>query len=85
MDQERRIGLKWKIGGIYTAVMVILSVLVIGATYRVTQGILRDQLSKRALTTANNLSGAAAGPMVERNLLALSALAGTYAVLDGAS
>lgn len=85
MDRERRIGLKWKIGGIYTAVMVVLSLLVIGAVYRVTQIILRDQLSKRALAIANNLSDAAAGPIVERNPLALSALASKYAVLDGAA
>jgi len=85
MDRERRIGLKWKIGGIYTAVMVVLSLLVIGATYRVTQSILRDQLSRRALVIANNLSDAAAGPIVERNPLALSALASKYAVLDGAA
>jgi two-component system, cell cycle sensor histidine kinase and response regulator CckA len=85
MDRERRIGLKWKIGGIYTAVMLMLSLLVIGATYRVTQAILRDQLSKRALAIANNLSDAAAGPMSERNPLVLSALASKYAVLDGAA
>ena len=85
MDRERRIGLKWKIGGIYTVVMVLLSLLVIGATYHVTQAILHEQLSKRALAIANNLSDAAAGPMSERNLLVLSALASKYAVLDGAA
>jgi sensor histidine kinase regulating citrate/malate metabolism len=85
MVQERRVGLKWKIGGIYTAVMVVLSLLVIGATYSVTQAILRDQLSRRALAIANNLSDAAAGPIVKRDLLALSALASKYAVLDGAA
>jgi len=85
MDRERRVGLKWKIGGIYTAVMVVLSLLVIGATYRLTQVILRDQLSRRALAIANNLSDAAAGPIVTRDLLALGALASKYAVLDGAA
>jgi sensor histidine kinase regulating citrate/malate metabolism len=79
----RRVGLKWKIGGIYTAVMLILSLLVIGATYRLTQGILRNQLTQRALAIANNLSDAAAGPMVGENPLALNALASKYALLDG--
>jgi HAMP domain-containing protein len=84
MEREpRRVGLKWKIGGIYTAVMLILSLLVIGATYRVTQEILRNQLNKRALAITNNLSDAAAGHMVGGNLLALSALASKYALLDG--
>ncbi len=84
MDRERRrVGLRWKIGGIYAGVMLILSIIVTGATYKVTQGILREQLAKRALAIANNLSDAAAGPMVERDLLALGALASKYALLDG--
>ena len=38
MDQEsRRVGLKWKIGGIYTGVMLVLGVFVIGAVYQLTQ------------------------------------------------
>ena len=41
MDQEsRRVGLKWKIGGIYTGVMLVLGVFVIGAVYQLTQGTL---------------------------------------------
>lgn len=84
MEREpRRVGLKWKIGGIYTAVMLILSLLVIGATYQLTQGILRNQLAKRALAITNNLSDAAAGQIIGGNLLALNALASKYAVLDG--
>ena len=46
--ESRRVGLKWKIGGIYTAVMLILSLGVIAAVYRLTRGTLRDQLDKRA-------------------------------------
>lgn len=84
MEREpRRVGLKWKIGGIYTAVMLVLSLLVIGFTYRITQGILRNQLTKRALAIANNLSDAASGYIVGGNPLALSALASKYALLDG--
>jgi sensor histidine kinase regulating citrate/malate metabolism len=84
MDQEKRgISLKWKIGGIYTIVMLILSILVIAAMYQLTKNILRDQLDKRALAVATNLSDAAAGHLVGRNLLALNSLARKYSLLDG--
>src|SRR5919108_4821172 len=84
MDQEsRRVGLKWKIGGIYTGVMFILGVFVIAGVYKLTRDTLRDQLDKRALAIATNFSDAAAGHMVGRNLLALHALARKYTLLDG--
>jgi sensor histidine kinase regulating citrate/malate metabolism len=84
MDQEkRRISLTWKIGGIYTAVMLILSILVIAAMYQLTKNMLRDQLDKSALAIATNLSDGAAGHLVGRNLLALHALARKYSLLDG--
>jgi len=84
MDQEkRRISLKWKIGGTYTAVMLILSILVIAAMYQLTKDMLRDQLEKRALAVATNLSDAAAGHLAGKNLLALHALARKYSLLDG--
>jgi sensor histidine kinase regulating citrate/malate metabolism len=84
MNQEkRRVSLKWKIGGTYTTVMLILSIFVIAAMYQLTKNMLRDQLDKRALAVATNLSDAAAGHLVGRNLLALHALARKYSLLDG--
>lgn len=84
MDQEsRRISLKWKIGGTYTAVMLVLSVFVIAAMYQLTNKMLRDQLDKRALAVAINLSDASAGHLVGRNLLGLHALLRKYSLLDG--
>ncbi|MGH7796846.1 MAG: HAMP domain-containing protein [Candidatus Binatia bacterium] len=84
MNQEsRRVGLKWKIGGIYTAVMLVLGVCVIAAVYQLTQRTLRDQLDKRALAIATNFSDAAAGYVASKNLLALHALARKYTLLDG--
>ena len=84
MDQEsRRVSLKWKIGGTYTAVMLILSVIVIAAMYQLTNKMLREQLDKRALAVAVNLSDATAGHLVGRNLLALHALLRKYSLLDG--
>ena len=70
MDPEsRRISLKWKIGGTYAVVMLVLSVFVIAAMYQLTNKMLRDQLDRRALAVANNLSDATAGHLVGRNLL----------------
>jgi two-component system, cell cycle sensor histidine kinase and response regulator CckA len=84
MDREsRRVGLKWKIGGIYTGVMLVLCVCVIAAVYQLTSDTLRDQLDKRALAIATNFSDAAAGHVAGRNTLALHALARKYTFLDG--
>lgn len=84
MDPEsRRISLKWKIGGTYAVVMLVLSVFVIAAMYQLTNKMLRDQLDRRALAVANNLSDATAGHLVGRNLLALHALLRKYSLLDG--
>jgi HAMP domain-containing protein len=76
-------GLKWKIGGIYTGVMLVLGAFVIGAVYQLTQSTLRDQLDRRALAIATNFSDATAGYIAGRNLLALHALARKYTLLDG--
>jgi HAMP domain-containing protein len=84
MEREsRRVGLKWKIGGIYTGVMLILAIFLILANYQFTKNLVRDQLDKRALAIATNLSDAAAGHIVGRNLLALHALASKYTLLEG--
>ncbi|HEY7319884.1 MAG TPA: HAMP domain-containing protein [Candidatus Binatia bacterium] len=84
MDQEsRRVSLKWKIGGTYTAVMLLLSIFVIAAMFQLINKMLRDQLNKRALAVATNLSDASAGYLVGKNLLALHALLRKYSLLDG--
>ena len=84
MDQEsRRVSLKWKIGGTFTAVMFLLGILVLAAAYHFTRDALRDQIDKRVLAISGNLSNAAAGPAVARDLLALHAMASKYTLLDG--
>ena len=80
---QTRVGLKWKIGGAFTGVMLILCTFVAAAAYQIIQHTLRDQLDKRALAIATNLSDAAAGHIVGKNLLALNALTGKYTLLDG--
>jgi sensor histidine kinase regulating citrate/malate metabolism len=77
--ESRRLGLKWKIGGIFTAVMLILGAFVVAAVYRLTENTLRDQLDKRAIAVATNFSDAAAGHI---NILALLALARKYTLLE---
>jgi len=84
MDRKsRRVGLKWKIGGIYTGVMLILAILVIAAIYQVTKNTLREQLDRHALAIATNLTDAAAGHIVGKNLLALHSLASKYSLHNG--
>ena len=84
MDHEsRRVSLKWKIGGTFAAVMLILGMIVVVAVYQLTRDALGDQLEQRVRVMASNLSDAAAGPMMGRNLLALNALASKYTRLEG--
>ncbi|HTN72518.1 MAG TPA: HAMP domain-containing protein [Methylomirabilota bacterium] len=84
MDQEsRRVSLKWKIGGTFAGVMLVLGIFATVAVYELTQDALREQLDQRVLAIATNLSDAAAGHIVGRNLLALHALASKYTLLDG--
>ena len=80
--ESRRLGLKWKIGGIFTGVMLLLGVFVIAAVYRLAESTLREQLDKRAAAVATNFSDAVAGHVAGRNLLALHALARKYTLLD---
>jgi methyl-accepting chemotaxis protein len=81
--KSRRIGLKWKVAGIYTGGMFVLGILVIGVVYQLAHNTLRDQLDKRALAVATTFSDAAAGNLASKNFLALHALARKYTLLDG--
>jgi HAMP domain-containing protein len=84
MDHEsRRVGLKWKIGGIYTGAMIVLGVCVMAAVYQLAGATLRDQLDRRSLAIATNFSDAAAGHVAGKNALALHTLARKYTLLDG--
>jgi HAMP domain-containing protein len=82
-ERSRRVSLKWKIGGTFTGVMLILGVFAIVAVYQLTRTALRDQIEQRVLAIANNLSDAAAGHIMGRNLLALHALVRKYTLIDG--
>ena len=83
MGPESGVSLKWKIGGVYTAVMFILALLLIAALYQLTRTAMQDQLDKRALAIATNFSDAAASHIVSKNHLALHALAAKYTLFEG--
>jgi len=80
---QKRIGLRWKVAGLFSGVMLILCTLMVAAVYHLTQKTLREQFEKRALTIATNLSEASAGHIVGKNLLELNTLLQKYTFLDG--
>ena len=82
-QESRRVSLTWKIGGTFTAVMFVLGLFVAVAVYQLTRNALREQLHQRVLLLAHNLSDAAAGHVVGRDLLALHSLARKYTLLEG--
>jgi len=82
-NQPRRLGLKWKIFGMYAAVMFVLGACAIAVVYYLTGNTLRDQLDRRSFAIAKNFSDAAATHMAGRNTLALHALARKYTLHDG--
>jgi two-component system, cell cycle sensor histidine kinase and response regulator CckA len=82
-QESRRVSLKWKIGGTFTTVMLVLGLFVTAAVYQLTRNALRDQLHQRVLLLARNLSDAAAGYVVGRDLLALHSLARKYTLIEG--
>jgi HAMP domain-containing protein len=81
--ESRRVSLRWKIGGTFTGVMLLLGCFVVAAVYQLTRNALRDQLDQRILAIANNLSDAAAGHLMGKNPLALHVLASKYTLHDG--
>ena len=80
---QKRIGLRWKVAGLFSGVMLILCTLMLAAVYHLTQKTLREQFEKRALAIATNLSEASAGHIVGKNLLELNTLLQKYTFLDG--
>ena len=82
-QSPRRWGLRWKIAGGFSAVTLILSAVLIGTVYRLSERTLHEQFDKRALAVASNLSDAAAGHILRNDLLALNALLQKYTFEDG--
>lgn len=85
MLRSQGMSLRRKIAGAFTGIVVLVGLLVLGIVYQLTGQALRSQLDQRALAIATNLSDAASGFIMGRNVLELSALTAKYARLDGIS
>ncbi|MGE5061144.1 MAG: AAA family ATPase, partial [Betaproteobacteria bacterium] len=79
---RNRFGIRWKIAGVFSALTLILSAVLMGVVYRLSEHTLREQLDKRALAVARNLSDASAGYILSNDLLALNTLLRKYTFLE---
>jgi histidine kinase len=80
---KKFIGLKWKIGGLYAALMIFVIALIIAVGYQFTQTLLRDRLQRHQLAIATSFSDSVAGHLAGKNLLAIHVLASKYTFLEG--
>lgn len=79
------ISLEWKIIGTIAGMMLVFGLLLVAIVNHLMGRTLRIQIDQRALVTATNLSDAAAGHVIGRNILELHALVTKYARLDGSA
>jgi len=77
--------LQWKITGTVATVMLVFGLLLVIAANHFMGRALRSENDRRALAIATNLSDAAAGPLMGKNILELYALLTKYARLNGAA
>jgi HAMP domain-containing protein len=77
--------LEWKIMGIIASTMLVFGLLFLALVNQLMGRALRAQIDQRALVMATNLSDAAAGHVIGRNILELHVLVTKYARLDGSA
>jgi hypothetical protein len=77
------ISLEWKIIGTIAGMMLFFGLLLVPIVNHLMSRALRTQIDQRALVMATNLSDAAAGHVIGRNILELHALVTKHARLDG--
>jgi sensor histidine kinase regulating citrate/malate metabolism len=80
---SRDIGIEWKITGAVATVIFIFGLLLIVIANQFIGRALRTEIDQRALAIATNLSTAAAGHVMSKNILELYALLAKYARLNG--
>jgi sensor histidine kinase regulating citrate/malate metabolism len=80
---SRNIGLEWKITGTVATVIFVFGLLLIIITNQFLGRALRTEIDQRALAIATNLSNAAVGHVMSKNILELYALLAKYARLNG--
>lgn len=71
--------------GAFAVAMLVLALLVVIVVYQLAARALHNQIERRSLVAATNLSDAAAGHVLGRNRLELHALVSKYVRLDGAA
>jgi sensor histidine kinase regulating citrate/malate metabolism len=79
----RDISIDWKMLGTIGALVAALALLFVVLAAHLMGQTVRSQIDRRALIMATNLSDAAAGHVIGRNLLELHALVTKYARLEG--
>src|ERR1051325_11027408 len=80
---KKSAGLRWKIGAVFSGMGIALAIALLVSAYPFADRMLRNQLEKRALTIATNLSDTAAGYMMGEDLLRLNTMLRKYTLLDG--
>jgi len=75
--------LQWKITGTVATVMVVFGLLLVIAANQFMGRALRSENDRRAVAITTNLSDAAAGPLMAKNILELYAVLTKYARLNG--
>ena len=80
---SRDIGLEWKLTGAVATVTFVFGLLLIIIANQFLGRALRTEIDQRALAVTTNLSHAAVGHVVSKNILELYALLAKYARLNG--
>ena len=79
---KRFIGIRWKIGGLYACLMVLLTLSIIAVGYYLANTLLRERTQRERLVIATTFSDSVAAHLAGRNLLAVHALASKYTFLQ---
>jgi sensor histidine kinase regulating citrate/malate metabolism len=81
----RDLSIEWKITGTVAAVMLVFGLLLLIIAHQLMGRGLQSEIDQRTVVMATNLSDAAAGHVIRKNILELSALLTKYARLEGAA
>lgn len=80
---SRDISREWKIIGTVATVMLVFGLLLVILANQLIGRALRSEIDQRVLAITTNLSNAAAGPVLGKNILELYAVLTKYAQLEG--
>lgn len=81
----RDLSLEWKATGTVAAVMLVFGLLLLIVAHQLMGRGLRSEIDQRTTVMTTNLGDAAAGHVIRKNILELSALLTKYARLEGAA